>query len=120
LVFRMWAIRASPMLSFKSFRMSLARPSNASQTEILGDYFIRRYPYTPPSLTTIKNPLMSNDLTSRSSRSKTRRNQSVQQEIPSLSSKYVFHFFLIFDPYVHHSHVSSSLSIHPYPLQHSV
>ena len=55
---------------------------------MLEEYFIHRFPYTPPSLTTITNPLTSADLTSRSSRSKTRRNQAVEQEIPTPTSKY--------------------------------
>jgi len=62
--------------------------TNSRQTEILGEYFIQRYVYTPPSLTAITNPLTSADLTSRSSRSKTRRNQTTEQEIPAPSSKY--------------------------------
>lgn len=63
-------------------------PTNARQTEILGDYFIQRYVYIPPSLKAITNPFTSADLSSRSSRSKTRRNQASEQEIPALSSKY--------------------------------
>ena len=69
----------------------VAANADDRQTEILGEYFIRRYEYIPPSLTTITNPLTSADLSSRSSRSKTRRNQIVEQEPPALTSLYSHH-----------------------------
>ena len=65
-------------------------PLMTRQTEVLGEYFIRRYEYIPPSLTAITNPLTSADLTSRSSRSKTRRNQVVDQAPPPLATLYPF------------------------------
>lgn len=84
----MWAIHASPMLFYKSSRNSSYEYANDRQTEILEECFIRRYPYIPPSLTTITNPLTSADLSSRSSRSKTRRDQVIQQDPPALATKY--------------------------------
>jgi len=60
---------------------------NRRQTEILREFFIDRYPYIPPPLTSITNPFTSADLTSRSSRSKTRRNLT-EQDPPPLSSRY--------------------------------
>ena len=88
--FQMWVIHVLQMRFFKSSRMSptAAVLNKFRQTEILGEYFIQRYVYTPPSLTAITNPLTSADLSSRSSRSKTRRNQAIEQEIPAPSSKY--------------------------------
>lgn len=74
------------------------------QTEILGEYFIHRQAYTAPPLTSIKNPLTSADLTSRASRSKTRQNQAIVQEIPPPYSKFAPRIILLtyVDPSVPH------------------
>jgi hypothetical protein len=102
--------------------LSLLRPKlMIRQTEILGEYFIQRYGYVPPPLTAINNPLTSADLTSRSSRSKTRRNQVMDQEIPSLSAKYFFLSFIALliylDLYAPHFRDYCVLYILQYPLQ---
>jgi len=69
------------------------------QTEVLGEYFVRRYEYIPPPITA---PLLSADFTSRSSRSKTRRSEVTQEDPPAPASKYlhVHQQLLIADLYV--------------------
>jgi hypothetical protein len=86
---------------------------------MLEDYFIHRFPYPPPSLTTITNPLTSADLTSRSSRSKTRRNQAIEQEIPAPASKYLQFMVLVdVDLFVRPSLDCYEHYILQYPLHH--
>jgi hypothetical protein len=58
------------------------------QTEILGEFFIKRLGYKPPSLI---NTVDSADFTSRSSRSKTKRNL-IESDPPSPRSKYPLFF----------------------------
>ena len=55
------------------------------QTEVLGEYFVRRSEYILPPITTTH---LSTDFTSRSSRSKTRRSEVIQEDEPAPATKY--------------------------------